>query len=113
MEVPKMIATINGKDTIKTLLGGMYRVHRKGVWWVGDYRSHADALRALKIASSLGALDQQCGIYDGGVNGSEQQHIDACTSIFGVVNCVTDDDIARTILPGESYKLQGGMPVRA
>jgi len=107
-----MIATINGKDTVKTLINGAARAHRKGVWWVGDYRSHADAARALKIASSPGALDRQRGIYDGGINGTEQQHIDACMSIFGIVNCVTDDDIARTILPGEPYKLQGGLPVR-
>jgi hypothetical protein len=101
------------EDTVKTLSSGMYRAHREGVWWVGDYRNHADAERALKIASSPGALNQQRGIYDGGVNSSEQQHINACTSIFGIVNCVTEDDIARTILPGEPYKFQGGMPVRA
>jgi len=104
--------TWSAKNTIKTLINDTYRAHRNGVWWVGDYRSPADAARALKIASSPGALDRQRGIYDGGVDSTEQQHIDACTSIFGLENCVTDDDIARTILPGEPYKLQGGLPVR-
>lgn len=112
-----MITTINGQDTIKTLASGQYRAHRMGAFWIGDYATYASAERALQIANSTGAEDRQRGFYDGGVNVTEEQHMTAHADVMGVVfgheNCVTQDDVNRTILAGEPCRLQGGFPVRA
>ncbi len=112
-----MITTVNGKDTIKTLASGQYRAHRMGAFWIGDYVIYASAERALKIANSKGAEESQRGFYDGGVNATEEQHMEAHADVMGVVfgheNCVTQDDVTRTILAGEPCRLQGGFPVRA
>lgn len=106
-----MIATI-GRDTIKTLANGEYRAHRMATFWVGDYTSYADAARALQIANSPGRDARQAGKYDGGVYATEDQHFAAVDTIFGPENCVTEDDVRRTILAGEAFRLQGGFPVR-
>lgn len=112
-----MITTINGKDTIKVLASGQYRAHRMASFWIGDYATFADAKRALEIANSKGCSKTQRGFYDGGVNATDEQHLLAHAEVMGVVfghdNCVTDDDVRRTILAGEPYRLQGGFPVRA
>ena len=112
-----MIATINGNNTIKTLASGQYRAHRMASFWVGDYNSFASANRALEIASSKGADDHQRGFYDGGVNATESEHLAAHAKhmgfVFGHENCVTQDDVNRTIMAGEPCRLQGGFPVRA
>lgn len=112
-----MITTVNGNDTIKTLANGKYRAHRQGAFWIGDYAEYASAERALQIASSAGAEDRQKGFYDGGVNATEADHMAAHTEHMGVMfghdNCVTQDDVNRTILAGEPCRLQGGFPVRA
>lgn len=112
-----MITTINGKDTIKTLASGQFRTHRMGAFWVGDYIRFADAERALQIANSKSADDRQRGFFDGGVNATEAQHLaahaDVMGLLFGYDNCVTQDDVNRTILAGEPCRLQGGFPVRA
>jgi len=112
-----MITTVNGNDTIKTLVSGQYRAHRMGTFWVGDYTAFASAARALQIANSDGADDRQCGFYDGGVNAAEAEHLAAHANVMGLVfgndNCVTQDDVNRTILAGEPCRLQGGFPVRA
>lgn len=112
-----MITTINGSDTIKTLASGQYRAHRMASFWIGDYADYKSAERALQIASSKGAEDSQRGFYDGGVNATEEQHMTAHTNVMGVVfgheNCVTQDDVNRTILAGEPCRLQGGFLVRA
>lgn len=107
-----MIATI-GRDTIKTLADGGYRAHRMATFWVGDYASYADAARALQIANSPSRDARQAGKYDGGVYATEDQHHAAVDTIFGPENCVTDDDVRRTIIGGETFRLQGGFPVRA
>jgi hypothetical protein len=111
-----MIATLNGRDTIKTLGNGQYRAHRLATFWVGDYSRFADAERALQIANSMGSDAHQRGFYDGGVNATEAQHLAAYADVMGVVlareNPVTQDDVNRTILVGEPCRLQGGMPVR-
>ena len=70
-----MIATLNGKDTIKTLANGKFRAHRMAAFWVGDYANFADAKRALEIANSNGASIYRRGIFDGGVNATEEQHL--------------------------------------
>jgi hypothetical protein len=108
-----MITTLNGVDTIKTVSSGKYRAHRQAAFWIGDYATYADAQRALQIANSDGATDSQRGIYDGGVNADEQTHLAAVTDMFGAENRVTDDHVRRTILPGESYNIVAGFPVRA
>lgn len=112
-----MIATINGKDTIRTLASGQYRAHRMAAFWVGDYSTYASAERALQIANSKGNDVGQRGFYDGGVNATDEQHMQAHAEVMGVVfghdNCVTQDDVNRTILAGEPCRLQGGFPVRA
>lgn len=112
-----MIATINGKDTIRSLASGQYRAHRMAAFWVGDYSTYASAERALQIANSKGNDVGQRGFYDGGVNATEEQHMQAHADVMGVVfghvNCVTQDDVNRTILAGEPCRLQGGFPVRA
>ena len=112
-----MITTINGKDTIKTLASGQYRAHRAGYLWIGDYATYGSAERAIEIANSPGAEPRQRGFYDGGVNGTEDQHMaahaEAQGGVFGHENCVTQDDLYRTILAGEPCRLQGGFPVRA
>lgn len=107
-----MIATI-GRDTIKTLANGNYRAHRVATFWVGDYGSYTDASRALQIANSPGRDAIQAGKYDGGVYATEDQHLAAVDTIFGQENCVTEDDVRRTIIGGEMFRLQGGVPVRA
>ena len=108
-------ATVNGKDTIKTLVNGQYRTHRMAAFWVGDYVTFASAERALQIANSKGADDRQRGFYDGGVNATEAEHMAAHAEhmglVFGHDNCVTQDDVNRTILAGETCRLQGGFPV--
>lgn len=108
-----MIATINGKDTVKTLATGQYRAHRMAAFWIGDYATFADAERALQIANSTFAEVDQRGVYDGGVHATEAAHVDAVENIFGVYNRVSVDDVRRTILAGESCRLQCGFPVRA
>ncbi len=112
-----MIATLNGKDTIKTLVDGKFRAHRMAAFWIGDYTRFADAKRALQIANSKGNDAHQRGFYDGGVNATEAQHLAAHADVMGIVfgheNCVTQDDVNRTILAGEPCRLQGGFPVRA
>jgi hypothetical protein len=112
-----MFITINGKDTIKTLASGQYRAHRLGTFWIGDYATFASANRALQIANSKGNMEHQRGFYDGGVNAIEEQHAAAHLEVMGLVfghcNCVTEDDVARTILAGEPCRLQGCLPVRA
>ena len=112
-----MITTVNSNDTIKTLASGQYRAHRMGAFWIGDYATYASAERALKIANSKGATESQRGFYDGGVHGTEAQHLAAHEEVMGVVfgheNCVTQDDVNRTIIGGEPCRLQGGFPVRA
>lgn len=112
-----MITTINGNDTIKTLASGQYRAHRLGSFWIGDYATFSAAERALQIASSKGADKYQRGFYDGGVNAQEAQHLAAHANVmglvFGHINCVTQDEVNRTILGGEPCRLQGGFPVRA
>lgn len=107
-----MITTINGNDTIKTMPANKFRVHRDAAFWVGDYGTIVSAKRALEIANSKGADNRQRGTYDGGVNANEETHLAAVTTIFGPENCVTEDDIGRTILPGETYKIVAGFPVR-
>jgi hypothetical protein len=111
-----MITTINGKDTIKILRSGDYRTHRKGVFWIGDYASFKHAERALQISNSSGSSERQHGFYDGGVHANEATHLAAHNEVMGLIfghdNCVTQDDIDRTIIAGESCKLQGGFPVR-
>jgi hypothetical protein len=109
-----MITTINGVDTITTLPNGQFRAHRQAAWWIGDYTSFADAERALQIANHPAADANQRGIYDGGAGADEQTHLAAVTNeLFGAENCVTEDAVRRTILPGEAIKLVGGWPVRA
>lgn len=112
-----MITTVTGGDTIKTLASGQYRAHRMGALWIGDYANFSSATRALQIANSEGADDRQRGFYDGGVYATEQQHMTAHEQVMGVFfgheNCVTQDDVNRTILGGEPCRLQGGFPVRA
>jgi hypothetical protein len=105
-------------DTIKCLPNGKYRAHRSAAWWIGDYARYTDAVRALEIANHPMASDRQRGIYDGGINATEQQHVDACSTpysaMFGdIENCITDDDIRRTILPGEPVKMVNGWPCKS
>ena len=112
-----MITTLSGKDTIKTLASGQYRAHRMAAFWVGDYATCASAERALQIANSKGNYASQRGFYDGGVNATEAEHMAAHADVMGVVfgheNCVTQDDVNRTILAGEPCRLQSGFPVRS
>ena len=61
-----MITTLNGTDTIHTI-NNLFRAHRKGVWWIGDFASYADAKRGLQISNSAWATKTQRGYYDGGV----------------------------------------------
>lgn len=98
-----------GNDTIKTLTNGHYRAHRLSNFWIGDYANFADAKRALQIANSRGATNYQRGVYDGGFFAEEATHIKAVETIFGVENRVTDDDVRRTILPGEPCIMLGGL----
>jgi hypothetical protein len=110
-----MIVTLNGKDTVKTLAVGKFRAHRLASFWIGDYTTFSDAARALQIANFSSDTNKH-GFYDGGVNATEAQHLAAHADVMGIVfgheNCVTQDDVDRTILPGEPCSLQGGFPVR-
>jgi hypothetical protein len=112
----EMIATVNGRDTIKSLASGRFRAHRAASFWIGDYSDFASAKRAIEIANSKGADDAQRGFYDGGVDASEDQHMEAHAekmgTLFGHLNCVTQDDVNRTIIAGEPYALRGGVIVR-
>lgn len=111
-----MIASLNSRDTIKTISANKFRSHRLGVFWIGDYCNYADAKRALQIANSPGADQEQKGFYDGGVKGTYEKHMTEHRKFFGEMwghcNCVTQDAVNRTILAGEFYWLQGGFPIK-
>lgn len=113
-----MIATLNGTDTIKTMSNGQHRAHRMGGYWIGDYPTYANAERALQIANSQGATADQRGVYDGGCNAAEADHMTAIISagydmLFGEQPQPVDmDTVRRCILAGEPIKLVGGMPVK-
>lgn len=109
-----MITTLNGVDTIKTCAKSVYRAHRMATWWIGDFATYSDAERALQIANSAGATTKQRGIYDGGVNASDDDHDAALAAyfdgdLFGIEQPVSTDDVRRTILPGERYTALGGL----
>ena len=111
-----MLTTLNAGDTIRTLGTGQYRAHRMGSHWIGDFATYAKAARALKIANSAGAYPVQRGFWDGGCLADEKQHAAAVKAHFagdpfGPSNPVTDEDVRRTILPGEAFGSLGGWPV--
>jgi len=66
--------TTKRTGTIKRLTNGLYRAHRLGVWWLGDYKSYQKAELALDVSTNPSALDSQRGVYDGGVHASEGTH---------------------------------------